>query len=132
MRYRSLLLALLLPAPLAAQKVGGSANVHALGHVPIGTILSVGDIEIEQELSRPYAYISRINYSGFKGFGFHIISIANPSEATLHLEYRAARAARRPGRRPLRHPMFDAQSPQSCAGWCGVARSFHPRSASST
>ena len=36
----------------------GSSNVHIVAHVPMGGDMHVGDIEIEQELSRPYAYVS--------------------------------------------------------------------------
>ncbi|MBI4501951.1 MAG: hypothetical protein HY700_12425 [Gemmatimonadetes bacterium] len=60
----------------------GSANVHLLSHIPLS---GVSDIEVEHELSRPYAYVS----SGGKG-GFYIISIKDPSKAsvlyTWHIE----------------------------------------------
>src|SRR4051812_27369692 len=36
-----------------------STNMKLMSHVPLGAALSVADIEIEQELSRPYAYIAR-------------------------------------------------------------------------
>ena len=32
---------------------------HSPGHFPLGQAFSVGDIEIEQEISRPYVYVSR-------------------------------------------------------------------------
>src|SRR5262250_1332540 len=35
----------------------GSSNVHVLSHVPLGWKLTTADIEIEQELSRPYIYV---------------------------------------------------------------------------
>src|SRR3989338_6162394 len=36
----------------------GSSNVKLATHVPVGGWLRAGDVEIEQELSRPYAYIA--------------------------------------------------------------------------
>src|SRR4051794_29288389 len=43
-----------------------SANMKLLAHVPLGNILTISDIEVEQELSRPYAYVTRrLNPSGF-------------------------------------------------------------------
>src|SRR5665647_1619957 len=40
----------------------GTANVHMVAHIPLGGYLHVADIDIEQELSRPYAYVSRAIY----------------------------------------------------------------------
>ena len=37
----------------------GSDNIEVLGHAPLGPMLSVADIELEQELDRPYAYVAR-------------------------------------------------------------------------
>jgi hypothetical protein len=43
-----------------------SANMKLLAHVPLGNILTISDIEVEQELSRPYAYVTRrLTPSGF-------------------------------------------------------------------
>jgi len=39
-------------------KVGGSSNVHLVGHVPLGGYFRVMDADLEQELSRPYAYVA--------------------------------------------------------------------------
>src|SRR6202008_863582 len=39
----------------------GSRNIHVTSHVPLGAARTVGDIEIEQELSRPYVYVSRMS-----------------------------------------------------------------------
>src|ERR1700730_3822339 len=38
-------------------KVGGSANMHLVAHVPLGGQFRVPDADLEQELSRPYAYL---------------------------------------------------------------------------
>ena len=74
-------LALALPSAAAAQINNGSgsvagqqatANVHVMSHIP-GRLT---DIEVEQELSRPYAYVS----TGGKG-GFNIINLKDPSRA---------------------------------------------------
>src|SRR5260370_23430622 len=54
-----------------------SANVHLLSHIPLGRGYTTGDIEIEQELSRPYVYVART----FDDPGFDVISIVNPSRA---------------------------------------------------
>src|SRR4051812_43646383 len=34
----------------------GSSNMHVVAHIPMGSHVRTGDVEIEQELSRPYAY----------------------------------------------------------------------------
>lgn len=63
---RTLLPALLLSAVLVSPAFGqatplkpGSDNIEVLGHVPLGHHSSVTDIELEQDLDRPYAYIGR-------------------------------------------------------------------------
>ena len=56
----------------------GSSNVHIVAHIPMGGELHVGDIEIEQELSRPYAYVSQALSSPV---GFNIIDLKNLSKA---------------------------------------------------
>ncbi len=47
----------------------GSDNIEVLSHLPLGADLSVSDIEIEQDMSRPYVYIARevIGVSGEMG-----------------------------------------------------------------
>src|SRR5690349_2858195 len=60
-------------------RVGGSANVHPIGHLQLDSAHKTADITIEQELSRPYAYIAhRLVPSGIE-----IISIKNPSKPVL-------------------------------------------------
>src|SRR5579872_4624165 len=44
---------------VAGVKVGGSANMHLVAHVPLGGFFRVADGDIEQELARPYAYIAQ-------------------------------------------------------------------------
>ena len=68
-------------AELAAQvevQKRGSDNIEVLGHTPLGPRLSVADMDIEQELSRPYAYVSRMVYGDFGPKGTDIVDISNP------------------------------------------------------
>jgi hypothetical protein len=73
-------LAALDAAPLPAQYPPGhqgSSNMHVLSHVPSGANYRIGDIEIEQELSRPYVYLAtRKDYAGFD-----VISVKDPARA---------------------------------------------------
>jgi hypothetical protein len=54
----------------------GSRNIKVMAHVPLGGPWNANDIEIEQELSRPYVYVS-----GRSHFGFHLINIKNLDKA---------------------------------------------------
>ena len=66
----------------------GSDNMEVLGHLPLGPRLSVADMDVEQELHRPYAYVRRMVY-GFEGpKGVDIISIENPESPELLYEWR--------------------------------------------
>ena len=59
----------------------GSDNLTVLSHVPLGPRLSVSDIDVEQELDRPYAYVGRMVY-GFEGDkGIDIIDLHDPENA---------------------------------------------------
>src|SRR6185436_15076669 len=62
----------------------GSNNIKVLSHVPLGGFLHVSDIELEQELSRPYVYIDR----RFQPSGFDIINIKDPSKAYIMYSWR--------------------------------------------
>lgn len=84
----------LLPAAAAAQDVPwtpmspGSDNIEVLGHLPLGPRLSVADMDVEQEMDRPFAYVARMVY-GFEGpKGTDIISIADPENPELLYEWR--------------------------------------------
>src|SRR5690242_16655693 len=51
--------------PAAAQYPPGkyfSPNVRLAGHAPLGAAGTVMDLEMEQDLSRPYVYVSRSDY----------------------------------------------------------------------
>ena len=63
--------------------MGASDNIQLLSHIPLGATISVGDVEVEQELSRPYVYVSRLNYRTVKEAGFHIIAVGNPKQPRL-------------------------------------------------
>jgi hypothetical protein len=73
--------------PLLAQRgdqqpapgMAGSRNMRVAAHIPLEGPLEVADIEMEQELSRPYVYVPiRI-----KDAGFYIIDIKNLEKAKV-------------------------------------------------
>ena len=75
---RCLTLLLALSSPLSAQRepgAQGSRNVHVLAHMPVGGSVRVSDLEIEQELARPYVYVSK----RYDLAGVDFISIKDPS-----------------------------------------------------
>jgi hypothetical protein len=43
--------------------LGGSSNVKVLSHIPLGPWSHVMDLEVEQDLSRPYAYVARADWN---------------------------------------------------------------------
>jgi hypothetical protein len=57
----------------------GSDNIEVVGHLPMGARLTVTDMDIEQELDRPYAYVSRANVVGGGERGLDIVDIGEPS-----------------------------------------------------
>src|SRR5689334_9699083 len=69
-------------APGAMSPPGGqgSSNVHVLSHVALGRVFTVGDIEVEQELSRPYSYVPRLDGTTHSA-GMNIISLKDPQKA---------------------------------------------------
>ena len=66
----------------------GSDNIEVLGHIPLGPRLSVADLDLEQELSRPYAYVSRMVYGDEGPKGMDIISIADPDKPEVLYRWR--------------------------------------------
>jgi hypothetical protein len=86
---RSLVLGLafaLLATPLLAQGRAqwsplerGSDNLQVLGHLPLGADENLADMDIEQELHRPYAYVARARYAGLGPVGTAIIDISDPA-----------------------------------------------------
>ena len=83
----------LFAAPAAAQiKAPGeetSRNVHLISHIPLGEMFTTGDIEIEQELARPYVYVART----LADPGFDIISIRTPNRAERIYSWRVQHKA---------------------------------------
>src|SRR5207253_5402306 len=87
-----LLLAAWLATPAAAQIKApgeeGSRNVHVYSHVPLGKAYTIGDIEVEQELSRPYAYVMRT----FGEAGFDLLDMKDLRHArTLYQDRKSTR-----------------------------------------
>ncbi|MEQ9400445.1 MAG: hypothetical protein RJQ04_14880 [Longimicrobiales bacterium] len=81
--------------PLAAQQQvpwsplkRGSDNMEVLGHLPLGHRLSVADMDVEQELHRPYAYVARMVYGDDGPKGTDIISIEDPERPELLYQWR--------------------------------------------
>ena len=80
-------LASLASSPAFAQHPPGqasSANVKLVAHVPLAGWDAVSDIEIEQELSRPYAYVA-VDMHGKEGdpTGIDIISLKDLNHARV-------------------------------------------------
>src|SRR5262249_12369757 len=65
----------------------GSSNIHVVAHVPLGRLFTVGDIEMEQELSRPYVYVSRLSALPHET-GFTVISLKDPAHAKVIYDWR--------------------------------------------
>src|SRR6185503_19514688 len=75
------------PNPKFAPGEQGSRNIKVMSHIPLGAANTVGDIEIEQELSRPYVYVSRMS-GGPHDIGFTIVSIKDPTRAKVIYDWR--------------------------------------------
>ena len=67
-----------LPAQQSAPGEAGSPNVEVLSHLPLGAPLSVSDVELEQDLSRPFAYVGRMNVHGVD-----VIDLSDPENARV-------------------------------------------------
>ena len=66
----------------------GSDNITVEGHIPLGGPLNTMDMEVEQELSRPYAYVSRGTVGTGTVRGTDIIDISNPANPQVLLRWR--------------------------------------------
>ena len=66
----------------------GSDNIQVLGHIPLGPRLSVADMDMEQELSRPYAYVARMVYGDEGDKGTDVIDISDPSKPKVIYRWR--------------------------------------------
>jgi hypothetical protein len=78
-------------APASAQWTAekrGSDNVTVLGHLPLGPRLNVSDLDLEQELSRPYAYVGRMVYGDEGPRGTDVIDVSDPAKPKVIYEWR--------------------------------------------
>ena len=66
----------------------GSDNIEVVAHLPLGPRLSVADIEIEQELHRPFVYIARMVYGSEGEKGTDIINIEDPANPKIIYRWR--------------------------------------------
>ncbi|MEJ2341864.1 MAG: hypothetical protein P8Y10_06630, partial [Gemmatimonadales bacterium] len=71
----------------------GTPNLEVLAHLPLGGPTTVSDLEIEQELARPFAYVSRR-----EDFGFTVIDLADPRDPKILLTWRIENADLHRGR----------------------------------
>src|SRR5437868_1771364 len=111
-------------APGAMSLPGGqrSSNVRVMSHVPLGRVFTIGDIEVEQELSRPYSYVPRLDGTTHSA-GMNIISLKDPSRARSIYYWRIDQPELHQGIGGLQNKYFklkaryyDAQSFQFAAG----------------
>jgi hypothetical protein len=60
----------------------GSDNIEVVSHLPLGAPGSVSDIEVEQDMDRPFAYIGRevLGQSEGGDRGIDVIDIADPAD----------------------------------------------------
>src|SRR5262245_55737891 len=72
------------PSPDFVPGNQGSRNVHIVSHLPMGRGFSTSDIEVEQELARPYAYVSRMLHPT----GFDIVSLKDPAKPSVLFAWR--------------------------------------------
>ncbi len=93
-RIMTLLALSAFPAALLAQQgvpwsplKRGSDNVEVVGHLPLGGF-SMADVEVEQELDRPYAYVARKFRTEPGARGLDIISIADPERPEVLYRWR--------------------------------------------
>ncbi len=65
-------------------KKGGSDNVELVAHLPLSGYFTVAGVDIEQELARPYVYVS-----GFAEYaGFTVISVKEPHDPKVVYEWK--------------------------------------------
>lgn len=62
----------------------GSPNIKVLSHLPLGGFLHVAEIDVEEELARPYVYVAK----RFHPTGVDIIHIADPTKPKVLWEWR--------------------------------------------
>jgi len=68
----------------ASAKTGHSQNIHQLSHLDLGPFMTVGGIAVEQEVSRPYAYVDRWR----EEVGFDVIDLHDPAAPKVLTRWR--------------------------------------------
>ena len=66
----------------------GSDNITVVSHLPLGPALSVADIEIEQELSRPFVYVAREVFGQYGEKGMDVIDLSDPANPKVIQKWR--------------------------------------------
>lgn len=66
----------------------GSDNISVEGHISLGMGLNTMDMEIEQEMSRPYAYVSRGTVGAGTERGTDIIDLSDPGNPQVIYRWR--------------------------------------------
>ncbi len=66
----------------------GSKNITVEGHIPLGSPLTVMDMEVEQEVSRPFAYVARGTIGAGTNRGTDIIDISDLSNPKVIKRWR--------------------------------------------
>ncbi len=66
----------------------GTENVSVLGHTPLGARMSVTDLEVEQEVDRPFAYVGRASILNEGPKGMDVLDISKPSSPKVILRWR--------------------------------------------
>ena len=87
----SLLIGLLITVPAQGQPESlkrGSDNIEVVGHIPLGKRLTVLDIELEQDLDRPYAYVARASLVDGGPRGTDVIDISDPTNPEVIVRWR--------------------------------------------
>jgi hypothetical protein len=74
-------------------KSGGSPDIEVVAHIPLDGYFSSAGVDVEQDLTRPYAYVGRM----MEWAGFTIISLADPQHAHVIYDWRIPDAARHIG-----------------------------------
>jgi hypothetical protein len=66
----------------------GSDNITVEAHVPMGPMFSTTDIDMEQEMSRPYVYVSRGTLGESVERGTDVFDISDPSDPHIIARWR--------------------------------------------
>jgi len=66
----------------------GTDNITVEGHTPLGERMSVTDLELEQEMSRPFAYVGRASILESGPKGMDIIDLSDPTNPHVILRWR--------------------------------------------